>query len=122
MRYRHGGAGAGVFTGLVLLTLGIILLLGNLDVFQFRPDLGRWWPAFLILFGIKHLVVWRGLSALIGGAFWIGTGALFLSSTLGYLNIGVLTLMWPVMLIWFGVLTLMGYSGCNASINGRSES
>lgn len=121
MRHHYGDRGGGVFLGLVLLALGIILLLGNLGVFQFRPNLAEWWPVFLILIGIKHLVFWRGRSAVIGAAFWIGTGALFLSSTLGYLNISVLNLMWPVMLIWFGVLALIGNNGCG-SISGRSQS
>jgi len=47
---------------------------------------------------------------------------LFLSSTLGYLNIGITSLLWPVMLIWFGVFTVIGCSGNCETIGGRSES
>ena len=100
--------GRGVFTGLLLLALGLILLAGNLDFFPVRPTLSRWWPVILIIIGIKHLVVFRGSTALIGALFWLGTGALFLASTLGYLNMSLLSLLWPIMIIWFGVCIVTG--------------
>ena len=109
--------------GLLFLTVGIILLLGNLELFPVRPVLAQWWPAILILFGIKYFLMWSGRQALIGASFWIATGLLFLSSTTGYLNVGITSLLWPIMLIWFGVFTFMGCSGtCERSIDGRSES
>ena len=123
MRQRRDRRGAGILGGLLFLTVGIILLLGNLELFPARPVLSQWWPAILILFGIKHLLMWSGRQALIGASFWIATGLLFLSSTTGYLNVGVTSLLWPIMLIWFGVFTFMGCSGsCEGSIDGRSES
>jgi Domain of unknown function (DUF5668) len=109
--------------GLLFLTVGIILLLGNLELFPARPVLSQWWPAILILFGIKYFLTWSGRQALIGASFWIATGLLFLSSTLGYLNVGITSLLWPVMLIWFGVFTVLGCTGnCERTIDGRSES
>ena len=123
MRQRRDRQGAGVFGGLLFLVLGTILLLGNLELFPVRPVLSQWWPAILILFGIKHLLMWSGRQALLGASFWIATGLLFLSSTLGYLNVGITSLLWPIMLIWFGVFTVMGCSGdCESTIGGRSES
>ena len=100
--------GRGVFSGLLLLALGLILLAGNLDLFPVRPTLSQWWPVILIIIGIKHLVVFRSPTAWIGALFWLGTGALFLASTLGYLNISLLSLLWPVMIIWFGVCIVTG--------------
>ena len=120
MRGRRNAAGAGIFGGLVFLTLGVILLLGNLDLFPVQPVLSQWWPAILILVGIKHLLAWNGRNAWIGASFWIGTGLLFLSSTLGYLSVGIASLLWPVMLIWFGVFTFIG-RGCERPMGGRSE-
>ena len=119
---RHDRRGAGIFGGLLFLALGVILLLGNLELFEVRPALSQWWLAILILLGIKHLFMWRGKTAWIGAAFWFGTGLLFLSSTLGYLNVGIPSLLWPVMLIWFGVFIALGTGGnCGRSFDSRSE-
>ena len=112
---RHGG---NVFVGLVFLTLGVILLIGNLDLLRVRPLLSEWWPVVLILFGVKQVLVLRESSAWIGGLFWVGTGALFLSSTLGVVPVSIPGLLWPVMLIWFGVWALMGRSGGCAGTTG----
>jgi Domain of unknown function (DUF5668) len=120
MRGHRNAAGAGIFGGLVFLTLGVILLLGNLNLFPVQPVLSQWWPAILILVGIKHLLAWNGRNAWIGASFWIGTGLLFLSSTLGYLSVGIASLLWPVMLIWFGVFTFI-VRGCERPVGGRSE-
>src|SRR5215207_9286122 len=123
MRRRHERPGRGIFAGLMFLALGIILLVGNMDLFQIGPVLSQWWPLILVIIGIKHLVLFRGTSALIGAMFWIGSGALFLSSTLGFLQIGVPRLLWPVMLIWFGVFTVLGTGGrCDSPVDDRSQS
>jgi hypothetical protein len=108
-RERHG---AGVFTGLLFLALGVILLIGNMDLYPVRPLLSQWWPLLLVLIGVKHLIVFRGSQAWLGGFFWMATGALFLASTLGFVGTAVPTLVWPVVLIWFGVFTVLGWRGC----------
>jgi hypothetical protein len=114
--------GKGIFAGLLLLALGVVLLLGNLDVFPVRPTLAQWWPLIAVIIGIKHLVVFPGTRGAISGVFWIATGALLLSSTLGYLNVGIPRLIWPVMIIWFGVLIVLGGTGqCITRAGDRSE-
>ena len=100
--------GAGVFTGLLFLALGLILLIGNFNLYPVRPLLTQWWPLLFIIIGIKSLIVYRGTYAWIGGAFWIGMGSLFLASTLGFLSVSIPTLIWPLILIWFGIYTIIG--------------
>jgi hypothetical protein len=118
MRRRYDRPDKGIFSGLLFLTLGVILLLGNMSLFPVRPLLTQWWPALLVIIGIKHLIVFRGRSAWVGGLFWIGTGALFLSSTLGYVSIAIPSLIWPLLLIWFGVFTVLGCGGsCGRDVN-----
>lgn len=107
MRYREKH-GAGIFVGLLFLALGVILLIGNLNLFPVQPLLSQWWPVLFLVIGIKNIVVYRGTYAWVGGAFWLGMGLLFLSSTLGYLDIAIPTLIWPLILIWFGVFTFLG--------------
>src|SRR5262245_47133322 len=106
----HGreGQGSGIFVGLLFLALGIILLIGNLDLYHIRPFLSEWWPMLLIIIGIKNTVLYRGAYAWVGGLFWMGIGGLFLASTLGYLNIPIPSLAWPLIVIWFGIFTILG--------------
>jgi hypothetical protein len=115
--YRRDGK---FFTGAVLLIIGVLLLLGNLNVLEFRPILSHWWPLILVIIGIKHLVLMRGSRGLAGGIFWIGTGGLFLASTLGFINVAITNILWPLMLIWFGVLIALGPGLCgkNSMRNG----
>ena len=108
MRRRHDRHDTGIFAGLVFLALGVILLIGNMSLFPVQPVLTQWWPVILIVIGLKHLILFRGPSAWIGAFFWIATGALFLSTTLGFLSIAIPSLLWPIMLIWFGVFTVLG--------------
>jgi hypothetical protein len=123
MTWRYGERREGrVFTGVVFLIIGIVLLLGNLNVLEIRPLLSQWWPLILVIVGIKHLLNLRGTTAWLGGLFWIGTGALFLASTLGYIHIAITSVIWPLMLIWFGVLVVVGGNGCGkTSIRDGSE-
>jgi hypothetical protein len=98
-------------TGALFLGFGLLLLLGNLEILDMRSILSQWWPLVLVGFGIKQLMVLRGSAALIGGLFWIGTGGLFLAGTLGFIELAITRVIWPLMLIWFGVLIALGGSG-----------
>jgi len=117
MRYRNERGGR-VFSGLILLAAGILLLLDNMELLEFRQTAGQWWPVVLILIGIKHLLFWRGQAAWISSAFWISTGFLFLATTLGYLNVAWGRLLWPLLIIWFGVSLAIGKGGCDDGRNG----
>ena len=110
---RRGGQ---VFTGAAFLGVGLLLLLGNLRLLDMRMFLYRWWPVILLAIGIKQLIFMRGAAAWVGGLFWMGTGALFLASTQGYIQMPLTRVIWPLMLIWFGVLVALGDSwGCRSN-------
>lgn len=112
MTWNHEDRRRGqVFTGIVFLSIGALLLLGNLNFLNVRPLLSQWWPLILVIVGVKHLLLWRGSIAWISGLFWIGTGGLFLASTQGYIQVGITRMLWPLMLIWFGVLIALGPHG-----------
>ena len=119
-RYRNRREGR-AFTGVVFLIIGTLLLLGNLSVLEIRPLLSHWWPLILVVMGVKQLMILQGSSAWIGGLFWIGTGALFLASTLGYIHINITSILWPLILIWFGVLITVGHSGCGKGSIGEGR-
>jgi hypothetical protein len=104
----RGSSEGRYFTGALFLAFGFLLLLGNLDMLDMRSILSRWWPLVLFVIGIKQLAIMRGAAAWVGGLFWIGTGALFLAGTLDYIELSVRNVIWPLMLIWFGVLIALG--------------
>lgn len=45
-----------LFFGMLLIALGILLLLDNLDVISFGDAIRHYWPALLILWGISELL------------------------------------------------------------------
>jgi hypothetical protein len=99
----------GLFGGILFITVGVLQLLG----FHMR----QYWPVALIMMGIQFLIAWRGSVRIAGGMFWLSTGILFLLANVGYVRVNVLNLVWPVLLIWFGLFTFLGLPRCNG---GRS--
>ncbi len=45
-----------VYWGMILITLGVLVLLDNLDVVEFGDAIATYWPALLILWGISILM------------------------------------------------------------------
>lgn len=96
----------GIFFGVVVVAIGCLLLLDNLGIFYIR-DVWQYWPVLLIVWGLSHLMdsrtpsgwVWGGAVALIG-AFWLlrNLGVIFID----------FSVIWPVILIAFGVSVLVG--------------
>jgi hypothetical protein len=102
---QHHGAGHAFF-GLMLLLIGAVFLLNNLGVFYIE-DVHKYWPALLIVAGVAHLffsrhvvrsVVWSGMLVSIGG--------LMLARNFGYIHVDVWEIIWPVVLIFLGILFL----------------
>jgi predicted membrane protein len=96
----------GIFFGVVVVAIGCLLLLDNLGIFRFR-DIWQYWPVLLIVWGLSHLIesrtpsgwVWGGMIALIGALFLLDNLDIFV------FNFAVV---WPVLLIAFGVTVLLG--------------
>jgi hypothetical protein len=108
-RSQHWGGhpgGGHAFLGLMLLLIGGVFLLNNLGVFYIE-DVRRYWPALLIVAGVAHLffsrhvvrsVVWSGMLVTIGG--------LLLARNFGYIHGDDWKFIWPVILIFLGILFL----------------
>lgn len=93
-----------VLPGLLVLALGIVFLLDNLDVIE-GGRLFRFWPLILVAAGIR--ILWRGRDrgAALGGALLAGAGALLLLDSLSVVNFNVLDL-WPLILVAVGLRML----------------
>lgn len=110
----------GIFFGVVVVAIGCLLLLDNLGIFRFR-DIWQYWPVLLIVWGLSHVIdsrtpsgwIWGGMIALIGALFLLDNLDIFV------FNFAVV---WPVLLIAFGVSVLVGaYERNRYNISGGTH-
>jgi hypothetical protein len=99
------------FTGGAFLIFGILLLLANLNFLDLRSVLVQWWPLILMAIGVKQLLTLRGPNAWIGGLFWIVAGGIFLARSMGIIHVAIGSIVWPLLLIWLGVILVVGCPG-----------
>jgi hypothetical protein len=52
--FHHSNKGGKIFWGMVLVLVGLFILFHNLGFVE--QDIVRFWPVFLILWGIKKLI------------------------------------------------------------------
>lgn len=96
--------GRHLFSGVVLLVIGVLFLLGNMGYVN-TDEMLRFWPVILIALGVMKLVESHDQFRSGAGIFWIVIGSLFLIGNLHILRIAMHDL-WPVVLIGFGCLML----------------
>lgn len=106
---QRSSAGSGAFAGLVILTVGVILLLDRMGIVHGREIL-KYWPLALVAAGAFNLVNDRESRA--WGVLLIVVGGVLSLRPLGVADVGFREL-WPVLLIAAGALLLWG------SIQGR---
>lgn len=97
--YRRHGFGTAIL-GLGVLTLGTVLLLDNFGIIE-GETLYAYWPVFLILIGISHLVRPTGSRRIGAAIVWMAIGAVVLLSNLGLISFEIWDL-WPVVLLIIG--------------------
>jgi hypothetical protein len=105
---RHAGRHTGWFAGVILIILGVIFLLQQLNI----PFLANWWALFILLPALwLFMAAWdsyqeaghmtrRATGALVGGLFLTVLALVFL------LNLGG-GFLWPVLLIVGGAALLL---------------
>ena len=89
-----------VLPGLLILTLGIVFLLDNLDFVESGRIL-RFWPVILVVAGVKHLWEARDRGKAFMGAVLAGAGGLLLLESLNIIDFDVWDL-WPLILVAVG--------------------
>jgi hypothetical protein len=94
----------GIVPALIVIGIGVLFLLNNLNVFFFH-DIWRFWPGILIAVGLVKMVDSPLPNGKITGGVLVGVGALFLADTMGFLNLSWHDF-WPLVLIGAGLLML----------------
>ena len=49
-----------IFAGLVIIAIGVIFLLANMDKLDFGDFISTYWPMILVLIGVSHLLTKLG--------------------------------------------------------------
>lgn len=95
--------GRGIFVGLLMLALGVVLLLDQQGVVSAHRMYQFFWPAMLVFFGLENLVGRCGSARLFGGAL-VAIGLVMLLGDLGYIPFHIsFETIWPILLIALGL-------------------
>jgi hypothetical protein len=119
-RELHNRGRRSLFGPLILIAAGVIFLLSNLGIVagDVWENLVRFWPLLLIAIGLDS--IYRG-EGIVGAAFMIGVGTVFLLANLGYLALNVWSLilrLWPLLLVAIGFDIIIGRRSWAASLIG----
>ncbi|HUU05824.1 MAG TPA: DUF5668 domain-containing protein [Patescibacteria group bacterium] len=94
--------GGAILFGLILIAIGVLVLLANMNILPFDLDLGHWWPLILVVLGVVHL--WNNRNIFdFSGLFLILLGVVFLMATLGTICWSDIWRYWPALLILLGI-------------------
>jgi predicted membrane protein len=88
--------------GGILIVIGLMFLLDNLDIFETRQFF-RFWPTLLIAVGVFKFGTAADAHARVSSLFWVALGGLLLVSSTGFVHANIWSLFWPLVLIWFGL-------------------
>lgn len=103
--YRQHHAGTQVVLGLFVIGLGLLFLLDNLDLLNFRFS-EYMLPMLVALFGIMKMVQGRSSQAKVVGAILVAAGALLALHTMGYVELSW-QMLWPVLIIGAGLRVVL---------------
>jgi predicted membrane protein len=94
--------------GGVIVAVGLGLLLDNLGIIRFN-DVWRFWPLALVVWGASRLLESRSMAGYVWGGLLILIGAIFLLDNFHILifEFDVFELIWPLLIIGFGVSMLL---------------
>jgi len=102
MSEKKSLSGGAILFGLILIAIGGLVLLANMNILPFDLDLGHWWPLILVVLGLVHL--WNNRNIFdFSGLFLILLGVVFLMATLGTICWSDIWRYWPAVLILLGI-------------------
>jgi predicted membrane protein len=105
--HRRSNASAHLWFGGFLILLGALFLLDTLGIADTHEIVARGWPLILIAIGGSRLLHSDSAESRMRAGIFLFLGFTFLLSTLGYLHFNVWRVIWPVLLITFGVFMML---------------
>ena len=94
-----------IFTGLLIIGIGVLFLLGSLEKIDVWDVLADYWPLILIFIGVSHLFSnqFRNTTS---GIILILVGGFFMLANLDVLEYNLWHVLWPVLIIAVGLWIL----------------
>ena len=111
-----------IFTGLFIIGIGVLFLLGSLEKIDVWDVLGKYWPLILIFIGISHLFSSQFRNAT-SGIILILIGGFFMLANLDVLEHNLWSYFWPAAIIAVGLWILLRprFSGIKKKIPDIKE-
>ncbi len=109
MKFNKGS----IIAGLIIIVIGVLFLLKNAGI-ELGFNVKDLWPVIFIVIGLGQFS--RPLKHnLIKSLGFVVLGVFLLLKTLGYIDYGF-DVIWPLILIFIGILVIFG-SGCNRAVS-----
>lgn len=90
-----------IFFGGSLLIIGTAALVNNFYDFNLWEIVWKWWPVFVILYGLAQLITQP--KTFLGALFILGFGVIALLNTIGIIDVNPFSLVVPLILIFIGL-------------------
>jgi predicted membrane protein len=99
---------SGILIGGVIVLVGLLLLLDNMDIVRIH-DAWRFWPVAVVVVGVSKILENRSPASLVWGGMITLVGAMLLLDHLHILifNFDLVDLIWPLLFIGFGATLLV---------------
>lgn len=101
IRQRRQG-GPPVFAGVLLVFLGVLFLLDNLNLIEARGLIRTYWPLGFVVWGSARMLFGHGGERFVGALVTVAAGILLGNQLLGW-SINIWQLLWPLVLIALGL-------------------
>ncbi len=106
----HRNSAGRIFWGFIIIVVGVLLLLDQMEKLDFGWVISRYWPVILILAGLWQLVA-NNFRNTGGPLLLIVLGVVFQLAKLEILGKSAWHYVWPLLIIFVGVLLLLGALG-----------
>ena len=104
-RHRDRGQSHGIVWGIIIIAIGVLFLLRNLDIFYF-DSIWQFWPVILIVIGVSKITSSSHPGNVLPGLILAGVGTVFLLQSLDVLPGRIWQYIWPGILIAVGASML----------------
>lgn len=94
-----------IVLGVIITSIGVIALLGQLGVLDAGRLIGTWWPMLIVVLGVAALIA--APRAWIGPALVIAVGAGLQLTRLDVVDVDLWGFLWPVVIILLGLAILL---------------
>lgn len=111
--HRNWPAHQGIGLAILLIVFGVVLFLDNIGVYSIH-DIWQYWPLFICLPGIQHLLTSKTWAGRVWGGVLVGGGVLWACENAGILH-------WPMGAVWSLFLIGVGFMLLVQAVEGRAN-